>query len=142
MHSRRHFALVFPSTLCFCPATAAGMRGRSGASSSSTTPPPPPLHPPCVFLTQISFVTLFLRPSLILPLLFFYHFLATSLFLFIVHEGDLFFPCTGGWLLFGVFMAVCVVVVVVVRNQPMTSPLHRECVFAVFLECRPVKVSE
>lgn len=30
---------------------------------------------------------------------------------------------------------------VVVRNQWMTSPLGRECVFALFLECRPAKVS-
>lgn len=44
-------------------------------------------------------------------------------------------------MLFGVFMAVCVDVVVV-RNPSMTSPLHGECVFALFLECRPVKVSE
>lgn len=51
------------------------------------------------------------------------------------------FPlCLGGGLLFGVFIAVCVVVVI--RNQSMTSPLRRECVFALFLECRPVKVSE
>lgn len=56
-------------------------------------------------------------------------------------RGDFFSACMGLGVLFGVFMAVCVVVVVV-RNQSMTSPLHRECVFALFLECRPVKVSE
>ena len=39
-------------------------------------------------------------------------------------------------------VCVCVRVVVVVRNQQMTSPLCRECVFALCLECRPVKVSE
>lgn len=38
MHSCRDFAPVFPLTLCFCPATTAGMRGRSGAYSSSATP--------------------------------------------------------------------------------------------------------
>lgn len=133
MHSCRDFALVFSSTLCFfCPVTAAGMRGRSGASSSSPSSSSTPLR--CVFLTQISFVTLFLQPSLIL-----YFFLSVSGNEFVPSHcarGD-FFPLYwegGGCYL--VRLELCVVV----RNQSMTSPLGRECVFALFLECRPVKV--
>lgn len=137
MHSCRDFALVFPSALCICPATVAGMRGRSGASSSFTPPPPPPT-PPCVFLTQISFVTLFLC-----SLCFFKcHFLQVRFFSLCV-RGISPPPLHSG--MWGGCYLVCpwlCAVVVVVRNQWMTSPLHRECVFALFLECRPVRVCE
>lgn len=59
-----------------------------------------------------------------------------------MHEGIFFLVLGRG----GVGVGGCYLVrselCVVVRNQSMTSPLGRECVFALFLECRPVKVSE
>lgn len=110
MHPCRDFALVFPSTL-FLSCYSGGSEGQIGGVLFLRHPylllllfirTPSPVFFSLRLVLQPSFSSLFNTPSA-----FFIHFLATSLFLLIVHEGDFFPACIGGVVICCVHDCVC-----------------------------------